>query len=404
MTVAQDAKRAREAMELVRGGGGGAAAAAAASPLDAGAEATALERALAGLLLLVGTSARDSEAWASKWCARLTSLGAEPTPLAAPVKHPYHDFLLKRSTYAQPWRCAAPACRHRFAGGSRDRWRSMRAMEGDENNVSLCRACVARFLGVGVGDRVRRNAEHWDWGDQDGGAGTLGVVTAVHGLYNHDPLLGWVSVLWDGGAAEHNYRFGSSGFFDVELVRMAVDDGAALIPDLKRARTLYRLFSPSGGLVPEASGERRLGAHNAEGEGPLEPARVSRYLGAAPSAETFAELATLVGKVVLTNYEDPSGAPPVVRLSFAGAGVLGTTRTLWVPAAVLVPAALPVSASAGGEPAAGGEAAAAAAAAAAAGAAGPAPVGGAPVVVVMMPPAEEARPEEAAGGAGAAHA
>eukprot|EP00290_Baffinella_frigidus_P019541 CAMPEP_0180215338 /NCGR_PEP_ID=MMETSP0987-20121128/15454_1 /TAXON_ID=697907 /ORGANISM="non described non described, Strain CCMP2293" /LENGTH=401 /DNA_ID=CAMNT_0022174013 /DNA_START=74 /DNA_END=1279 /DNA_ORIENTATION=+ len=57
-----------------------------------------------------------------------------------------------------------------------------------------------------VGTRVVRGTD-WRWGNQDGGAGTVGVITAGAGDQ-------WVSVSWDSGGG-NNYRIGNGGSYDL---------------------------------------------------------------------------------------------------------------------------------------------------------------------------------------------
>lgn len=59
-----------------------------------------------------------------------------------------------------------------------------------------------------VGDRVRRGPD-WKWGEQDGGAGTLGTVVTA------PTATEWAKVEWDGGIA-NTYRWGHEDRFDLE--------------------------------------------------------------------------------------------------------------------------------------------------------------------------------------------
>lgn len=62
------------------------------------------------------------------------------------------------------------------------------------------------------GTRVRRGRD-WKWGDQDGGKGHLGTVTAPDRQSR-----GWWWVKWDGGQ-QNRYRWGVEGAFDLAVVR-----------------------------------------------------------------------------------------------------------------------------------------------------------------------------------------
>ena len=61
---------------------------------------------------------------------------------------------------------------------------------------------------ISVGSRVRRNPDHWKWGDQDGGSGKVGSVIEVEGN-------GWISVQWDHSGRRSRYRYGSENCYDV---------------------------------------------------------------------------------------------------------------------------------------------------------------------------------------------
>ncbi|KAK3587644.1 hypothetical protein CHS0354_032852 [Potamilus streckersoni] len=60
---------------------------------------------------------------------------------------------------------------------------------------------TASPLSIQVGRRVKRGPT-WQWGDQDGGAGNLGTVSADDGIIGSDH---WWHVLWDLGQT-NNYR------------------------------------------------------------------------------------------------------------------------------------------------------------------------------------------------------
>ena len=62
-----------------------------------------------------------------------------------------------------------------------------------------------------IGTRVRRGPD-WKWGDQDGGSGGLGTVSAE---IDSDS---WVDVKWDAGGS-NNYRWGADGKYDLEIVQ-----------------------------------------------------------------------------------------------------------------------------------------------------------------------------------------
>jgi hypothetical protein len=68
-------------------------------------------------------------------------------------------------------------------------------------------AAVTRELAA-VGLRVVRGPE-WHWGDQDGGAGGVGVITAVK-------RIGWCTVAWDAGITS-TYRYGNAADLAVVL-------------------------------------------------------------------------------------------------------------------------------------------------------------------------------------------
>ena len=65
-------------------------------------------------------------------------------------------------------------------------------------------------LRLPIGTRVKRGRD-WRWGDQDGGAGTLGTVVAAVGLVGP----GWCSVRWDGAEGQSTYRVGHQGKCDL---------------------------------------------------------------------------------------------------------------------------------------------------------------------------------------------
>ncbi len=49
----------------------------------------------------------------------------------------------------------------------------------------------------------------WEWGDQDGGKGSIGTVTDT------DDDDGWVKVKWDSNSSNNSYRVGHNGKFDL---------------------------------------------------------------------------------------------------------------------------------------------------------------------------------------------
>ena len=63
-----------------------------------------------------------------------------------------------------------------------------------------------------TGLRVRRGLD-WDWGDQDGGPGSLGVTLEGEGRVDS----GWVNVRWDHGEG-NSYRVGANGKYDLMIV------------------------------------------------------------------------------------------------------------------------------------------------------------------------------------------
>lgn len=86
--------------------------------------------------------------------------------------------------------------------------------------VTFLPANVLRSPELGL--RVRRGLD-WDWGDQDGGAGMLGI-TVAEGRVD----LGWVNVRWDHGDG-NSYRVGADGKYDL----MVVPEGTRNAPDVK---------------------------------------------------------------------------------------------------------------------------------------------------------------------------
>ena len=80
--------------------------------------------------------------------------------------------------------------------------------EGDSSSGRTTKPTPGREIKVGM--RVKRGPD-WKWGDQDGGAGGLGTVTA-----GPDADM-WVDVKWDAGES-NNYRWGAEGKYDLEIV------------------------------------------------------------------------------------------------------------------------------------------------------------------------------------------
>ena len=72
--------------------------------------------------------------------------------------------------------------------------------------------------GFQIGSKVVRNSEHWPqevYGDEDGGKGSIGVVTSKVGS---DQLQqnGWIQVKWENGK-QYAYRWGKDGKTDVKI-------------------------------------------------------------------------------------------------------------------------------------------------------------------------------------------
>ena len=63
---------------------------------------------------------------------------------------------------------------------------------------------------IQVGDIVVRGPD-WNWGTQDGGAGSRGLVI------DNATANGWVRVMWN-GSKENNYRWGADGCFDLAII------------------------------------------------------------------------------------------------------------------------------------------------------------------------------------------
>ena len=60
-----------------------------------------------------------------------------------------------------------------------------------------------------IGSAVERNPAFWKYGDQDGGEGSIGIVTA------DDPTNGYVCVLWSGNVTRNYYKYGLQAEYDV---------------------------------------------------------------------------------------------------------------------------------------------------------------------------------------------
>eukprot|EP00756_Hemistasia_phaeocysticola_P005590 Hpha_TRINITY_DN13408_c0_g2::TRINITY_DN13408_c0_g2_i1::g.130970::m.130970/K10746/EXO1; exonuclease 1 len=74
----------------------------------------------------------------------------------------------------------------------------------------------APVLHMEVGARVRRNALHWKWGDQDGGDGRLGTVLELR--------RGTVRVRWDAYRGEpKTYKYGIGGVKEVQVAQSAAE-------------------------------------------------------------------------------------------------------------------------------------------------------------------------------------
>lgn len=59
-----------------------------------------------------------------------------------------------------------------------------------------------------IGALVMRGPD-WDWGNQDGGIGSIGVITQDH------PIKGAIIVKWSHKTSEHGYRIGLTNKYDL---------------------------------------------------------------------------------------------------------------------------------------------------------------------------------------------
>ncbi|GLE04499.1 hypothetical protein PINS_up013454 [Pythium insidiosum] len=85
--------------------------------------------------------------------------------------------------------------------------------ETDERSALYVPDLSKRSWLVKVGDQVVRAAD-WQYGDEDGGAGSRGTVVAVTSWAGRNGC--GVRVLWEATSKEDIYRYGYDGFFDVQ--------------------------------------------------------------------------------------------------------------------------------------------------------------------------------------------
>mmetsp|Transcript_8093 Transcript_8093/g.25409 ORF Transcript_8093/g.25409 Transcript_8093/m.25409 type:complete len:431 (+) Transcript_8093:93-1385(+) len=77
---------------------------------------------------------------------------------------------------------------------------------------------------IGVGYIVQRG-EDWEWGEQDGGAGGLGVVVGFQRWRGEqDRTRLGVRVLWKASGAVRTYRWGAQGRYDIQVVGRVTDE------------------------------------------------------------------------------------------------------------------------------------------------------------------------------------
>ena len=88
---------------------------------------------------------------------------------------------------------------------------ALRRAEGDIDTGTTSATAMRSELITGA--RVVRGP-NWKWGDQDGGTGNVGVVTA--GTDSRTDK--WVSVKWNSNSRTNLYRYGADGAFDVMQV------------------------------------------------------------------------------------------------------------------------------------------------------------------------------------------
>ena len=67
-----------------------------------------------------------------------------------------------------------------------------------------------------VGDKVVRGKD-WDWPDQDGGDGSVGIITGTYGKK------AWVYVNWL-SAGSNAYRIGAEGCYDLYFYTEEITD------------------------------------------------------------------------------------------------------------------------------------------------------------------------------------
>ena len=80
---------------------------------------------------------------------------------------------------------------------------------------------------IGVGIRVVRGVD-WEWGDQDGGDGSVGTIAEVGGQGSSKNPSGTVVVVWDSGV-KANYRAGYECKDDLRVL----DNGPAGKPEIE---------------------------------------------------------------------------------------------------------------------------------------------------------------------------
>ena len=104
-----------------------------------------------------------------------------------------------------------------------------------------------------MGSHVVRGKD-WEWGDQDGGQGSVGEVVG-------EVEAGWVRVRWSSGR-EGTYRWGSNGKFDLKLTKAGVSPTtpSGRIPVGSRVRVKSSVSSPRygwGSVTPRSVGTLR---------------------------------------------------------------------------------------------------------------------------------------------------
>eukprot|EP01062_Namystynia_karyoxenos_P039402 TRINITY_DN28647_c0_g1_i2.p1 TRINITY_DN28647_c0_g1~~TRINITY_DN28647_c0_g1_i2.p1 ORF type:complete len:311 (+),score=81.13 TRINITY_DN28647_c0_g1_i2:82-933(+) len=140
------------------------------------------------------------------------------------------------------------------------------------------------------GARVKRGPG-WDWGDQDGGAGNLGTVTAARALS--------VDVDWDRGGAGV-YRWGIGGVYDLEVVTQgrAQPQQASVGTSSPTAAPAQ----PAAPTEPPAQLRERLDA--------MAQARASQQPAAPGAAASAAAAAAVRRRQAASRRAALTGAPP----------------------------------------------------------------------------------------------